>query len=353
VFLKDQHTYVSCFLILVGALVMVLSILKFKQLFPVIKSLHTKNSEHIMTLFKVHTMLMVFFLIGYVIVGIALYFNISIVSDIFIGLIFMFGAFFVFLGIRIQYIMNNEQKKAETEITKAHESLLQSAKMAAVGRLAGGLAHEINNPLTAILGYSQLMLKQMQKENVHYKHLEEVEKGAIRCKVLVDEMLQFSRIQKTVLSKVDLNKTVEEITQIIKLKSKVSNVSLLTELDLTVLYVLGNKNQLQQVIMNLCNNAIDSVSSGGTVWVRTKHFKEYALLEVEDNGTGIPEDIRTHIFEPFFTTKEEGKGTGLGLSITFEILQKYGFEITLESEEKKGTKFTIKMPYNNQDNDIL
>ena len=238
-----------------------------------------------------------------------------------------------------------ENKIYESEKEKLQEKLIQSEKMSAVGKLASGVAHEINNPLTAILGYCQLLLKKTKEENLYYKHLSVIEKQTVRCKDLVDELLLFSRMQKSSFGEVDLNKTVEEIIQIVRTKSKVSDVELFTVFDPEVLSVFGSKNQIQQVVANLCNNAIDAVPKGGKVWVRTKHFIGHALLEVEDNGMGIPENIKNQIFEPFFTTKEVGKGTGLGLSLTFEILKKHGFEISLESEVKKCTKFIVKMPY--------
>ena len=238
-----------------------------------------------------------------------------------------------------------ENKIYESEKEKLQEKLIQSEKMSAVGKLASGVAHEINNPLTAILGYCQLLHKKTKEDNLYYKHLSVIEKQTVRCKDLVDELLLFSRMQKSSFGEVDLNKTVEEIIQIVRTKSKVSDVELFTVFDPEVLSVFGSKNQIQQVVANLCNNAIDAVPKGGKVWVRTKHFIGHALLEVEDNGMGIPENIKNQIFEPFFTTKEVGKGTGLGLSLTFEILKKHGFEISLESEVKKCTKFIVKMPY--------
>jgi len=238
-----------------------------------------------------------------------------------------------------------DRKMLEDEKEKLQNNMLQSEKMAAVGKLASGVAHEINNPLTVILGYTQLLIKKTAEEGVSLRQLKAIEKETVRCKILVEELLLFSRMQKTTFDKIDLNKTVEEIIQIVQTKSKVSDVKLITEFDSSVGPLMGSKNQIQQVVANLCNNAIDAVSSGGKVWIRTKHFKEYALLEVEDNGVGIPEDIKNQIFEPFFTTKEVGKGTGLGLSLTFEILKKHGFEISLESEVKKGSKFIVKMPY--------
>src|SRR3989339_711576 len=168
--------------------------------------------------------------------------------------------------------------------------------------------------------------------------------------ILVEQLLQFSRMQKVVFIPFDLNKAVEEIIQIVISKCKVSNIELIPELDAGVGLISGSKNQIQQVITNLCNNAIDASDEGGKVWVRTKHFKDFALLEVEDKGSGISEEIKKQVFEPFFTTKEVGKGTGLGLSLSFEIIKKHGFEITLESEKNKGSKFMVKIPYSSLKN---
>src|SRR3989339_118975 len=177
-----------------------------------------------------------------------------------------------------------------------------------------------------------------------------IEKETVRSKILVEQLLQFSRMQKVVFIPFDLNKAVEEIIQIVISKCKVSNIELIPELDAGVGLISGSKNQIQQVITNLCNNAIDASNEGGKVWVRTKHFKDFALLEVEDKGSGISEEIKKQVFEPFFTTKEVGKGTGLGLSLSFEIIKKHGFEITLESEKNKGSKFMVKIPYSSLKN---
>ena len=231
------------------------------------------------------------------------------------------------------------------EFMKLQNQLLQSEKMSAIGKLASGVAHEINNPLTVILGYAQILLKKIKKDHEYFRPVELIEKESKRSKNLVDQLLQFSRVEKPVFELFDLNNAVEEIIQIIMTKSKLSGILLLLEIDPKAGLVKGSKNQLQQVITNICNNAIDATPAGGKVLVTTKHIDEYALLEIEDNGAGIPEVIQNRIFEPFFTTKDVGKGTGLGLSLSFEILKRHNFEITFESKSGKGTKFIIKMPY--------
>src|SRR3989339_164248 len=214
-----------------------------------------------------------------------------------------------------------ENKNIEKEKEKLQEKLFQSEKMSAIGKLASGVAHEINNPLTVILGYSQIVLKRLKEDNEFYKPLKMIEKETVRSKILVEQLLQFSRMQKVVFIPFDLNKAVEEIIQIVISKCKVSNIELIPELDAGVGLISGSKNQIQQVITNLCNNAIDASNEGGKVWVRTKHFKDFALLEVEDKGSGIS-----------------------------EVIKKHGFEITLESEKNKGSKFMVKIPYSSLKN---
>ena len=251
-------------------------------------------------------------------------------------------------GIRGVLFDIDEQKKAAAEKEKLHEQLMQSGKMAAVGQLAGGVAHEINNPMTVILGYIQIIAEKMDKENPSYEKLKIVEKEALRCKELVESLLIFSRTTVKTLLKQDINNLIKETIKIIEVHTKINNIKVEKIYGEGLPSVLVNKNQIQQVIVNLCKNAADAMPNGGKITITTSQKENYILIDIKDTGYGISEETKKHLFEPFFTTKEVGKGTGLGLSLCYEIITKHKGTIEVESTEGKGTVFHIKLPIQNE-----
>lgn len=233
-----------------------------------------------------------------------------------------------------------EQKKMECIV-------LQSEKMSAVGQLAAGVAHEINNPLGVILGFAQNVAKRIKPGDPFELPLKSIEREAVRCKNLVQDLLTFSRLGKGEKEFMDLREAIESALALVQAQSKVKNVDLVKEIS-EVPKIVANKNQIQQIIINLSNNAIDAMPNGGRLVIGVKKTMENGRDEVEirvqDTGQGIPESIRAQIFNPFFTTKESGKGTGLGLSLVYEIVQKHSGRILLDSEMGKGTTFRILLP---------
>lgn len=225
--------------------------------------------------------------------------------------------------------------------------MLQSEKMAAIGQLAGGVAHEINNPLGVILGFSQNIAKRIKPGDPLEMPVKSIEREAIRCKNLVRDLLTFSRIGKTEKESVDLKEAVEGALSLVLAQSKVKNVDLLKDFR-EVPRILANRNQIQQIIVNLSNNAMDAMPKGGKITVRLHKAKmeeqEGVEILVQDTGQGIPREIQSKIFNPFFTTKEIGKGTGLGLSLVYEIVGKHNGKIFVDSEVGKGTIFHILLP---------
>jgi len=225
----------------------------------------------------------------------------------------------------------------------------QSEKLSAVGQLAGGVAHEINNPLAVILGFSQALLHNLKEDDPLANPLRHIERETLRCKTLVSDLLTISRTSNTDQHyPLNINDAINESFSLINAQGRVRNVEIKADLSPDVPLILGNKNRIQQVVINLCNNGIDAMSHGGKLEVRTARVQFDArsgvLLEVMDTGAGIPPEIQKKIFEPFFTTKDVGKGTGLGLSLVFEIVQKHGGTIDLESAKGKGTTFRITFP---------
>ena len=224
----------------------------------------------------------------------------------------------------------------------------QSEKLASVGLLAAGVSHEINNPLAVILGFAQSVLLHLKGDDPLLLPLKSIEREALRCRSLVQDLLRFSRAPKDEqVGGVDANAAIRESLSLILARSKTSNVELINELAPALPTVKASKHQLQQVVINLCNNAVDATPRGGKVTLRTSVSRVktgHVEIQGQDTGAGIPKEIQAQIFEPFFTTKEIGKGTGLGLSLVHEIVQKHRGSIGLRSEIGRGTTFTIYLP---------
>ncbi len=203
---------------------------------------------------------------------------------------------------------------------------------------------KINNPMGVILGFSQSIVKRIKEDDPLYMPLKSIEREAMRCKKLVGDLLTFSRTGKTQFELIDINQTIEETLSLIEGQAKVKNIEIIKAYSKGLPFVAANTNQIQQVIVNLCNNAVDAMSNGGKLTIATKKAGEQIEVDVIDTGKGMSEEIIEHIFEPFFTTKEVGKGTGLGLSLCYEIIKKHNGTIEAFSEIDKGTAFTIKLP---------
>jgi signal transduction histidine kinase len=237
------------------------------------------------------------------------------------------------------------QKTAELEA--AQHRLLQSEKMSAIGQLAGGVAHEINNPLGVILGFAQNLAKRVKPGDAYELPLKSIEREAVRCKNLVQDLLTFSRVGKGEKEGINLKETIEGALSLVLAQSKVKKIDLVKELS-DIPPIMANRTQIQQVIIHLCNNAVDAMPQGGKLFVRLSKTKtekpEAAEIQVQDTGAGIPAEIQSNIFNPFFTTKNIGRGTGLGLSLVYEIVDKHSGKISFESEIGKGTIFHVFLP---------
>jgi nitrogen-specific signal transduction histidine kinase/CheY-like chemotaxis protein len=245
-----------------------------------------------------------------------------------------------------------------TERKRLEEQLLQSQKMEAVGQLAGGVAHDFNNILTAIVGYTDLLAAELGTNAQQLEDLEEIRKAARRAAALTRQLLAFSRKQVLEPRIIDINGVVMNLDKM--LRSLISeNIELKTVLADNLAAARADPNQIEQVIMNLAINARDAMPDGGTVTIETrnatlddayaaKHVSviagEYVMLAVSDTGCGMDEKTQSRIFEPFFTTKPAGRGTGLGLSTVYGIVKQTGGNIWLYSEVGKGTTFKIYLP---------
>src|SRR5208282_4685349 len=245
-----------------------------------------------------------------------------------------------------------------TEQRTLQENLVQSQKMQAIGQLAGGVAHDFNNVLTAIIGYSDLLLANHRPTDPSFQDIMQIKQNANRAAGLVRQLLAFSRRQTLRPQTLQLNDVMSELQMLLRrLVGETIQLDVVYGRDLWL--VKADLNQFEQVIVNLVVNARDAMSDGGRITLRTRNvpasecgeFKQmaitpadYVLIEVEDNGHGIPADVRAKIFEPFFTTKEVGKGTGLGLSMVYGIVKQTGGYVFCDSEPGAGATFRILLP---------
>ena len=239
-------------------------------------------------------------------------------------------------------------KKAEKQLQEAQTHLLQSEKLASLGQLAGGVAHEINNPMAVILGFSQSIAKKIKEDDSLYMPLKSIEREAIRCKKLVGDLLTFSRTGKPEKEKAGVNEIIEQTISLIEAQTKIKNIEIIKKYNENLPRIMLNISRIQQVIINLCSNAIDAMPSGGKLFIETNLGDKNVEIKITDTGTGMTDEVKKRLFEPFFSTKEVGKGTGLGLSLCYEIIQSYNGTIEVESESGKGSVFIIKIPVENE-----
>jgi two-component system NtrC family sensor kinase len=235
----------------------------------------------------------------------------------------------------------------EREMTR---QLSNAEKLAAIGRLAGGVAHEINNPLGGILAFAQILLRENCPPEEQREYLREIEKSAFRCKAIVEALLRFSRQSPRMKrAPLALNDVVREALTLVSYKYAVRDVEIRCQLGDSLPPVLGNANQLEQVLVNLLSNAFDAITSvpskpAGAIELRTTSTEGWVELQVADSGSGISEGHLPKLFDPFFTTKEEGKGTGLGLAVTYAIIREHGGKITARNRPEGGAVFTVALP---------
>ena len=234
-----------------------------------------------------------------------------------------------------------------SESRRLQTRLAQSEKMSSLGQMISGVAHELNNPLASIIGYAQLVAATAKDERLAPR-LETMRREAERCRRIVENLLSFARRRDPESKPLSLNQSVLNTCSLLDYQLRVDDVTLETELSPDLTTILGDAHQLEQVLVNLLTNAhhaIRQTGRAGRVWIRTlPHPRGGALLEIVDDGPGIPEAIRTRIFDPFFTTKEPGQGTGLGLSLAYGIVTAHGGTIETEARPEGGTVFRLAFP---------
>lgn len=231
---------------------------------------------------------------------------------------------------------------------EAEMRLVQAGKLAAVGEMAAGIAHELNNPLTTVTGFSELILDEMPKDAPHRADVEMVLHEALRARGVVRRLLDFARQGERTRAKSDMNEIVSDALALTKHFVHTSGVQLDVVFKKDLPWVSVDSNQMKQVLLNLIHNSLQAMPTGGTLEIKTdahvKHDREWVTIAIKDNGIGIESRDQEHIFEPFFTTKGGSGGTGLGLSVTYGIVTDHGGTIEVESQPGAGSVFTVWLP---------
>ncbi len=272
--------------------------------------------------------------------------------------IFVLGCIVIlFVSFTLPRNIVNLISKADTKSEAMNKQVVESGKLATIGELAAGIAHEINNPVAIMVeeaGWIEDLLeeedlKQCENLDEFTRALKQINTQGKRCKEITHKLLSFARKTDSTVKDVQINDAIKEMVTLTGHMARYNNVIIETNFSDEIPYIQISSTELQQVVLNLINNAIDAMEkTGGTIIIKTKIStieKNHLVVSIEDSGPGIPKDNLDRIFDPFFTTKAVGKGTGLGLSICYGIIQKMGGKIDVHSQVGIGTKFRIWIPF--------
>ena len=246
---------------------------------------------------------------------------------------------------------DENRKYHENRCKEIEIQLIQSDKLASVGELAGGVAHEVNNPLAAISGIVQILLASRDKEKLSpstVERLKKIEKQSDRISKITNDLLRFSRKPSVTFDSLNIHQSLRETLDLVSHQSSLKKIEIKMDFSDNIPLIYGSQNQLEQVFLNLIINSVDAMhGSGGTLTIRTYMENEQCVvIEFIDTGIGISPLNKDRIFDPFFTTKPSGHGVGLGLSVSYSIIKDHGGAIQVDSEEEKGSTFTVKLPLN-------
>ena len=262
-------------------------------------------------------------------------------------LLIIIGAYFTTRAMMQELMRMDRQKAASDEVA------MQSGKMAALGKMAAGIAHEINNPLAVINEKAGWMKDLLGMEDVagseNFQELSDavskIEYHVVRARTVTHRLLGFARRMEPMAERINVNEILDESIEFLKNEARYRSIEIQANYAPDLPLTTTDQAQLQQVFLNIINNGIDAIGKEGRITINTRTTKNNEIsIEISDNGPGMPKDVLQKIFDPFFTTKEVGKGTGLGLSISYSIIEKLGGRIMVASEEGQGTTFTIYLP---------
>jgi two-component system NtrC family sensor kinase len=250
--------------------------------------------------------------------------------------------------------LEEEVAKKTEEIRRGQEQHIHTEKLASLGRMAAGVAHELNSPLTGIVTFAHLLMDRTPKENkMDREDLEVIIEQAERCSKIIKGLLGFSRAMPAEKNEININETLHHAIGMIQNQAKFHNVVFEAETDDSIPVVGGESSQIEQVFLNLFINAADAMDNKGKIHIKTSvtevDGKQYVETVVSDTGPGIPEDHLSRLFEPFFTTKPVGKGTGLGLAVSHGIVKKHGGHIVIKSSPGEGATFFVRLPVPGQE----
>lgn len=244
--------------------------------------------------------------------------------------------------------LEEEVAKKTEEIQRTHTSMIQTEKLASLGRMAAGVAHEINNPLTGIVTFSHLMKKRVQPGSLDEEDINVIIEQTERCAKIIKNLLTFARATPSEKGEININEGLNRTIYMVKNQAKFHNIKFNINMLETPFITVGDSSQFQQIFLNMFINAADAMNEKGTITIETRRIiiddKPFVEIEFTDTGCGMPEEVLEKLFEPFFTTKPVGKGTGLGLSVSHGIVKHYGGRIDVESTVGKGTSFFVKLP---------
>ncbi len=244
-------------------------------------------------------------------------------------------------GDTIYFLVKDIEQRLRIEAQMA-----QADKLASIGELSSGVAHEINNPLGVILGYTQLLLRKEDTDSARYPDFKTIEKHARSCKTIVEDLLSFARTSKPTKETVDIHTVIEEVVDFVQHHTGIEKIEIEKQYDQELKPLVLDQKKIKQVIMNLVMNARHAIGEAGTITVATRRepVTGSTCVHIKDTGYGIEKKHLPRIFDPFFTTKPTGEGTGLGLSVSYGIIKSHGGDITVTSEPGRGSEFVVSIP---------
>jgi two-component system NtrC family sensor kinase len=247
--------------------------------------------------------------------------------------------------------LENKVEERTAQLKAIQTQLIQTEKLAAVGKLAAGVAHEINNPLTGILTNSSILLEDLPYDDPRRDDLQIIVDETLRCRKIVKGLLDFARQSKPQKQAVDLNQVAEDVLNLVKNQAIFQNIVVDLELDRSISPVMADKDQMRQVVLNIVLNAAEAMPNGGSLHIRSQldTARNQVRMTITDTGQGIPKEIQSQLFEPFFTTKRSG--TGLGLAIAYGIMERHKSSISIDSTPGKGTCISLNMPADSKETD--